>query len=133
MSSFLNLHSYQNLTIESFNIVSPSPIISLNPPFFVYSEQLHLIFCTLCRLALPGKSSISRHLANPPHHLYWRDLDKTTRASILSILRSYPLMNYHQIPEIPPNTYYFRCLPLRFDTYKCPDCPYFTLDSKKAR
>ena len=133
MATQLDLSRYVHLSRESFTTVTPSPVTTLDPSFLVYSSDLSIILCSVCREALSGKTSVTKHLSNPPHRQYWQDLEKSDRASILSALHSQALVAYHHLPRIPPNLYYFEQLPVIFDTYKCPDCPYFTLDGKKAR
>src|ERR1700761_3649949 len=133
MSTSLDWAQYCNLSLESFTTVPPSPVVTLDPPFLVYSEDLSLMVCTLCREALSGKTAIQKHLAQPPHQEYWKALEKSTRTSIMSTLSALSLLSYHSVPSIPTNQYYFPQLPLRFDTYKCPDCSHFTVDGKQAR
>src|ERR1700761_1692525 len=133
MSTSLDWAQYCNLSLESFTTVPPSPVVTLDPPFLVYSEDLSLMVCTLCREALSGKTTIQKHLAQPPHQEYWKALEKSTRTSIMSTLSALSLLSYHSVPSIPTNQYYFPQLPLRFDTYKCPDCSHFTVDGKQAR
>lgn len=133
MPSPMDYTLYQTLTPESFKLIPSSTLTVLEPSFLSYSSHLSVIICSQCREALPGKTSLARHLTRPPHNIYWKDLTKSTRDAILSKLSSYSILSYHTLPAIPPNVYYFDCLPVRFDTYKCPDCDHFTIDSKKAR
>src|ERR1700743_2165291 len=133
MATSLDLSQYGHLSVESFTTVPSTPVRTLDPPFLVYCEDLSLLICVVCREALSGKTAVQKHLAQPPHQQHWKALEKSTRASIMSTLSALSLLSYHNMPSIPANQYYFPQLPLRFDTYQCPDCPYLTLDGKQAR
>jgi hypothetical protein len=120
MPTSLDFRLYTNLTAESFLLVTPSLVATLEPDFLCYSSELSIVFCKVCREALSGKASLTKHITQPPHQQYWRNLEKSKRTSIISTLRSHSLVSYHALPEIPPNTYYFEQLPVIFDTFNAP-------------
>ena len=126
----MSFNNYISLTKESFSTIEPTIVNTLNPDFFKYNKNLQIIICSICSLALLNKKDIKRHLLK--NHLEYYNNTYNIK-EIIKELEDLDLKSYLELNNIPNNIYYFKDLPIRFDSYKCFKCDYITTSHKNIK
>ena len=126
----MSFNNYINLTQEYFNSIEPTLVTILNPDFFKYNKDLEIIICSTCSLALLNKKDIKKHLLK--NHLEYYNNTLNIK-EIIKELEDLNIKSYLELNNIPNNKYYFKDLPIRFNSYKCFKCDYISTSNKKIR
>jgi len=123
-------NNYNTLSKEDFKLVEPTKVEDLNPSFFKYNKDLNIIICSTCFLTLLNTKDIKKHLVKNHSDFYNNTKDIK---DIIKKLEALNITSYLDLKTIPNNTYYFKDLPLIFNTFMCFKCNYITTSNKKLR
>lgn len=126
----LDYSKYTSLSKEDFNLVEPTKVEDLNPSFFKYNKDLNIIICSTCFLTLLNTKDIKKHLIKN-HNDYYKNTKDIKE--IIVKLESLNIKSYLDLKDIPSNTYYFKDLPLSFNSYLCFKCNFITTSYKILR
>jgi superfamily II DNA helicase RecQ len=126
----MSLNSYNNLYKEDFINIEPTLVNTLNPGFFKYNKDLKIIICSNCSLTLLNRKDIKKHLIK--NHLEYFNTTSNIK-EIIANLEALEITSYLELNNIPNNTYYFKDLPLSFNSYKCFKCDFITTSYKRIR
>ena len=126
----MSLNSYNNLYKEDFINIEPTLVNTLDPSFLKYNKDLKIIICSNCSLTLLNKKDIKKHLIK--NHLDYFNTTNNIK-EIITNLEALEITSYLELNNIPNNTYYFKDLPLSFNSYKCFKCNFITTSYKNIK
>ena len=126
----MDFTSYTSLNKEDFTLVEPTKVKELEPTFYKYNKDLNIIICSKCLLALLNNKDIIKHLKT--RYLDYYNSIKENK-ELITRLEGLSITSYNSIITIPFNTYYFKDIPITFNSYKCIKCDFITTSSKVIR
>lgn len=106
-----------------------TPVQMVNDSSICYSQDLKLLLCTTCS-KVQSRDTTIRHLKQR-HRTEYSRLKKALK-SIQDEISCLPI-NAAEAISISHNKYYFSCLPITFDNFKCRECAYVDINRKNVR
>lgn len=126
----MDYSQYTDLRETSFTAVEPTKTEQLSINFLVYQPQLRVVICGLCREGILNRIQIRKHLQRF-HRPMISQLDNIDQR--IEEIEQLDIVNFDQQDPIPENTYYLVELPIVFNTFKCPECSFFSRSNKNIR